>query len=396
MTNTQFYTVTVNPLDATQFYGGTQDNGTVRSPGGIDEWWMIRGGDGFYVNVDYADTSVIYAETQWGGLKRSDNSGYIFSNKMNGIDYQNERHNWNTPVVMDPTHHTILYYGSNRLYKTEDRAENWFPISGDLTNGPGPGNYTFGTITTIAAAATDSQVVYVGTDDANVWVTQNAGGTWTNVSSTLPDRWVTRVAVDPYDAGIAYATFSGYRESSWTPHIYRTTDYGANWDDVHGDLSDAPINDVIVDPDADSTLYIATDFGVYFTTNLGQTWAPLGTGMPIVPVHDIVLHPGGRRLGAGTHGRSIFVTSVDCGTTVPCNCICPRQGDFDEDGFLTSVDVASLIDIVFFNGSDITDPVCSSTRGDFNCDSFADSVDLSLLIDHVFFGGVGPCDPCGP
>jgi hypothetical protein len=359
-------------------------------------------------------------------LSKSDNDASSFYWAMNGIDYNNERHNWNTPVAMDPVNHNVLYYGSNRLYKTTDGAEHWSPISGDLTDGDDPGSLTFGTITTIDVARTDGQVIYVGTDDANVWVTTNGGGNWERIDASLPERWVTRVAVDPHDAATAYVTFSGYQEGSYLPHIFRTTDYGQTWEDIQGNLAQAPINDVIPDPHDDSALYIGTDFGVFGTEDLGQSWMPLGTGIPLVPIHDLAFHTVTRTLVAGTHGRSMYRTALPCPGTVDsdsdgfadacdncpgdanadqvdtdrdgigdaCDCDCLYQDDFDEDGFITSLDLAALIDILFAQDPDIKDDNCPVPRGDDDCDGFTTALDLAIKIDYLFASGPGPCDPC--
>jgi len=430
MTNTQFYAITIDEQNPQRLYGGTQDNGTNRTlTGSLDDWDHINGGDGFYVAVDYTDPNVMYAEYQNGSFRKSTNGGASFFSAMSGIDYSNERHNWNTPFVMDPNNSQILYYGSNRLYKTTIAAGLWFPISGDLTDGDDPGNLTFGTITTIDVARTDGDVVYVGTDDANVWVTTNGGGNWTQINAGLPTRWITRVVVDPYDAGTVFVTLSGYTEGSHTPHIYRSTDYGQNWTPIAGNMPDAPINDVIVDPHDSQTLYIATDFGVFYTGDLGVNWAPLGTGMPVVPVGDLAFHRVTRSLVAGTHGRSMFRASIDCpdptdsdgdGFNDACDncpgvsnvdqadsnrdwvgdacdalpCSCPFQVDLDASGAVDAVDLAVVIDIVFFGAADSQDAQCPRTRADFNADGVADAVDLAQLIDHVFFGGAGPSDPC--
>ncbi|UCG30226.1 MAG: glycosyl hydrolase, partial [candidate division WOR-3 bacterium] len=220
---TQFYAATIDELNPERTYGGTQDNGTLRTlTGNLDDWEMILGGDGFYCIVDYTDANIIYAEYQWGNLTKSTDGGYNFYMAMDGID-PDDRTNWSTPVVMDPNNHSVLYYGANRLYKSTNGAGYWNAISGDLTNGPGSGNLTYGTITTIGVSRTNGDVIYVGTDDANVWVTTNGGTDWTNISTGLPDRWVTRVAVDPNNEAIAYVTFSGYRYDSPLPHVFRTT-----------------------------------------------------------------------------------------------------------------------------------------------------------------------------
>ena len=308
---TQFYAATIDELNPQRTYGGTQDNGTLRTmTGNLDDWERIYGGDGFYCIVDYTNANIIYAEYQWGNLAKSTNGGNSFYSATNGIS-SGDRTNWSTPVIMDPNNHLVLYYGANRLYKTINGADYWNAISGDLTNGPGSGNLTYGTITTIAAANADSNVVYVGTDDANVWVTTDGGTNWTSINTGLPDRWVTRVAVDPYDAAIAYVTFSGYRYDSPLPHVYRTTNYGVSWDGISSNLPEVPVNVIIVDPENTATLYAGTDYGVYYTTDTGGTWQPLGTNLPFSAVDDLVLHNGTRVLRAATHGRSFFEFDLD-------------------------------------------------------------------------------------
>jgi hypothetical protein len=207
---------------------------------------------------------------------------------------------------MDPTNPQVLYYGTYRLWRTTNGAANWSSVSPDLTGPPVGGNLQFRTITTIAVAPSAPATIYVGTDDARVWVTTNTGGNWTNVSAGLPQRWVTRVAVDPTNRDIGYATLSGYKEDSLQPHVFRTTNRGASWVDISGNLPDGPANDLIVDPLDTSTLYVGTDFGIFVTRDLGVRWDVLGAGFPMNPVHDLELHPLTRVLVAGTHGRSMW------------------------------------------------------------------------------------------
>lgn len=322
MGNTQFYAIGIDFLNPERLYGGTQDNGSMRTPdGGLDNWDHILGGDGFYCVIDYTDSDIIYAEYQWGSLYKSTNFGGWWSYALNGMDYMSDRHNWCTPVVMDKNDPSVLYYGAQKLYKTTNGGDYWSAISDDLTDGPGPGNLTYGTITTIDVSATDPDVIMVGTDDANVWITQNGGDSWVPISIMLPDRWVTRVVIDPADETTAYVTFSGYKESDHLPHIYRTTNSGGSWTAIDGNLPDAPINDVVVDPLLDQTLYIATDFGPFYTTDMGTTWQALGTGIPLSPIHDFAFHAPTRKLVAGTHGRSMWTLILEC--TGP---------DSDEDG----------------------------------------------------------------
>jgi photosystem II stability/assembly factor-like uncharacterized protein len=312
----QFYAIEIDYQHPERLYGGTQDNGTLRTPtGATDDWERIFGGDGFYTIVDPTDPNTIYCEYQWGNAYKSTDFGNYWSWALNGVN-GGDRRNWSSPIVMDPSDAQTLYFGTYRLWRTTDGASWWSAISTDLTNG-NQGSY--GTITTIAVSSGDPDVIYVGTDDSNVWVTENGGGTWSNISGTLPNRWVTRVAVDHNDASVAYVTFSGLRWDEEIAHLYRTDDFGTTWTDISGNLPDAPFNVVAVDPDLPSALYIGTDVGCFFTKDLGANWEVLGTGLPPAPVFDLKIHQPTRTLVAGTHGRSMYsidlndVTGVDDG-----------------------------------------------------------------------------------
>lgn len=308
---TQFYTCEADEQYPERLYGGTQDNGTNRTfAAGLGSWESIYGGDGFYVLVDPSNNNWVYAEYQYGNFARSTNGGSSFSTAMNGIS-SSDRKNWNTPFVIDPNNPQVLYYGANRLYKSTNRASSWSVVSPDLTDGPGNFNQVYGTITTIAVAPSNSQCIYVGTDDGNAWRTVNGGTNWMNISAGLPERWITRVAADPYDENTVYLTLSGYRYDSWQPHIFRSTAGGASWTDISGNLPEAPVNDIIVDPDLDSTLYAATDFGVFVTRDLGGHWQMLGDDLPNVPVVDLRLHAPTRTLVAATYGRSMYRFDLD-------------------------------------------------------------------------------------
>jgi photosystem II stability/assembly factor-like uncharacterized protein len=308
----QFYAIEIDFLNPSRLYGGTQDNGTLRTlTGATDDWELIFGGDGFYCNVDPTNSAVIYAEYQYGNLYKSTDTGYNWDWAMDGIS-GSDRTNWATPVVMDPSDNLTLYYGSHRVYRTTDGAGWWDPISGDLTNGSHGGG--FGTITTIAVAPTDPDVIYVGTDDSNVWVTTNGGGLWTDISASLPNRWVRRVAIDPTNPATAYVTFSGLRWNENIGYVYRTTDYGGTWTDITRNLPGAPVNAIVVDPAQPTRLFVGTDVGCFYTEAPWVDWQILGTGLPAVPVDDLKLHNPTRTLVAGTHGRSMH--SFDL-TTLP-------------------------------------------------------------------------------
>ncbi|MGH7492581.1 MAG: T9SS type A sorting domain-containing protein [bacterium] len=311
---TQFYHITMDVNNPERLYGGTQDNGTMRTlTGNLDDWEYIFGGDGFYVIVDPTDPNVIYAESQFGVLDKSTDGGYSFGGARNGIN-TNEPRNWSTPVVMDPNDSQVLYYGTNRVYRTTNGAGNWEPISDTLTL-QNPGS-RLGTVTSIAVARSNPEVVYAGTDDSQVWVTNDGGKSWTEVSQTLPYRWVTRVAVDPTNESVAYVTFSGLKWNSPQPHVFRTADMGATWQDISSNLPDAPVNTIVVDPLYPHFLYVGTDVSAYYSANTGQSWQPLGAGLPMVSVYDLFVHPTERILAAGTHGRSMYTFDLSTLTGV--------------------------------------------------------------------------------
>ena len=306
---TQFYEIGINPHDPTHLLGGTQDNGTIRTQTGrLDDWTQLFGADGFYVIVDPVDPNVIFFESQRGNLRKTVDNGVNIISAMEGIA-QNEPRNWSTPVVMDPHNNRVLYYGTNRLYRTRNAATNWTPISDDLTKQLG--YPLLGTITTVAVAPSDSNVVYAGTDDGNVWVTQDYAANWSLVTDGLPDRWVTRIAVHPTDPTIAYATFSGLRWQSAQAHVFRTEDAGISWQDISSNLPDAPVNALAIDPLKPNTVFIGSDIGAFVTENEGATWDLLGEGLPAVSVYDFKINPDSRQLVAGTHGRSMYTLQLD-------------------------------------------------------------------------------------
>ena len=309
---TQFYTVEVDHQFPVRRYGGTQDNGTNRTlTGGSSDWASILGGDGFHCLVDPTNNAFVYAEWQYGNFHRSTNGGSTFIGATSGLS---GRKNWSMPVVLDPSNPARLYAGTHFLHRSTNRAASWTGISPDLTDGPGGGNVTYGTITTIAVAATDPDVIWAGTDDANVWVTTNGGANWTRVDGALPERWVTRVAVDPGDATVSYVTISGFRWDDPLPHVFRSTDFGASWTDISSNLPEVPANDIVPDPQSPSTLWLATDFGVYRTTDVGASWSAVGTGLPNVVVTDLELHNPTRTLTAATYGRSMWTFDLNRAT----------------------------------------------------------------------------------
>lgn len=314
---TQFYEIGLDYLNPHRLYGGTQDNNTIRTnTGNLNDWDRILGGDGFYVNVDFTNPNIIYAESQFGNLAKSTNGGLTFSTAMQGIN-SSELTNWSTPVVMDPNNNNVLYYGTNRIYRTTNGAASWNVISPNITNRDDNAvGVRLGTVTTIAVAPSNSHIIYAGTDDANIWVSTDNGTNWTKISNlSLPQRWVTRVVVDPNSANILYVTYSGLKWKEPQPHVYKTTDFGTTWTNISSNLPDAPVNAFAVDYNKPDYLYLGNDIGVFFSSNGGSSWNVLGTGLPSVVVNDMKIHPVTNDLVLGTHGRSMYKLNLDSITT---------------------------------------------------------------------------------
>jgi photosystem II stability/assembly factor-like uncharacterized protein len=307
---TQFYEIGLDYLNPHRLYGGTQDNNTIRTlTGNLDDWDRILGGDGFYVTVDYTNSNIIYAESQFGNLGKSTNGGANFSWAMEGIN-TSEPTNWSTPVIMDPNHNNVLYYGTNKLYRTTNSASSWTAISTNLTNSDG--TLRLGTITTIAVAPSNSNIIYVGTDDANIWISKYNGADWTKISnSSLPMRWITRVVVDPNSESTLYVTYSGLKWRDPQPHVYKTTNYGTTWTNISSNLPDAPVNAFAVDNSNPNHLYLGNDIGVFYSHNGGASWNVLGTDLPSVVINDMKIHPVTNELIIGTHGRSMYKINID-------------------------------------------------------------------------------------
>ena len=304
---TQFYAGTVASSNVNKVLGGTQDNGTVRTETDPFGWGDVLGGDGMHVVVHPTNANMMLAEWQncsdGTGFKRTTNNFASWASTAGWN--RDDRYNWNTPIMMDPDNPNILLSGSHRVYRSTNNGVNWLPISGDLTTAP-PSLVKYGTISSVAISKPDSALYLVGTDDGRVWRSQNAGGLWEDITAGLPALYVTRVVADPLDAQIIYVSHSGFGQDQHIPRVHRSADRGSTWEEISGNLPDAPVNDLVVDPLRPGALYAATDLGVFETRNLGGTWVPLGGFMPIQPVWDLELHQATRRLFAFTHGRSVW------------------------------------------------------------------------------------------
>jgi hypothetical protein len=251
------------------------------------------------------------------------------------IDLRNEagsgafRWNWSQPLIVSPHNPRTVYAGANHLFKTIDRGETWFLISPDLSKNdpdktikesggltsdavPGGGAEYYGTIVTISESPLMPGLIWVGTDDGNVQITQNGGKSWTNVRLRIPDvpadHYVSRVEASHFQEGTAYVSFDGHENADFRPWVFRTRDYGRTWENITADLpSSHPVYVVREDPKNPKLLFAGTEFAVFYSVNGGRSWSELNLNMPTVAVHDLVVHPRDNDLIAGTHGRGIWI-----------------------------------------------------------------------------------------
>jgi photosystem II stability/assembly factor-like uncharacterized protein len=319
---TQHYSVDVSEQNPSFVVSGLQDNGCNRNsaggnvghPGAWHQFSLC--GDGLQTLINPVNDGIVYACSQYGSCDRG-TAGGVAAQGLGGTT--SSRRGWWVPVQFDPSDPSVMYYGGNILNRSTNGGANWTPISEDLTTDPeqldpNNGYKIYGTITTVAAAKSNGNVIYVGTDDGLLWRTTDLGASWTQLQdpddpetpeneNDLPGSWVTRVAVDPEDADVAYATFSGFRGGDSTPHVVKTTDGGATWTNISGNLPAAPVNDVIVLPGG--KLAVGTDVGVFLTSDGGETWLTVGESLPAVPVLDIRYHQGTNTVTAATFGHGI-------------------------------------------------------------------------------------------
>lgn len=313
--NTQFYRVEVNPFNSGIYWGGAQDNGTCwGNASSINSWWREFGGDGFQMRFDPTDAQTYYVEVQNGGLYATTDAGSTWNNNDNNID-PNDRRNWDMPYVLSNLNPNTQYTGTYRVYKnTAGPVDNWAPISPDLTDGiildP-----RFHNISAIDHSNLNAQTIFVGTSDANVWVTTNDGGSWTNITGTLPNRYVTSVHASPNTLNNVYVTHTGYKYGEYIPHVHKSTNNGATWTDISGNLPQAGVNDILIVPGNENNIYVANDIGVYVTYDGGINWYRVGNNMPIVSVWDIAYNAITKRLIAGTYAKSLQTIDVTTLTT---------------------------------------------------------------------------------
>jgi uncharacterized repeat protein (TIGR01451 family) len=321
--------------DSPRFWGGTQDNGTLRKSINSQTWSDVASGDGGQVLVDPTNANYVYG-TYFGitPYRFTNGGGAFFSNSYirNGLNL-NDRSEFYIPFTLNQANPSQLFLGTYRLYRTDNAKAasagdvKWNIVSPDLTTGCGGAapNGARGCLVS-AIGVGGGTAVYVGTDDGLLWVSPDgqtsSSPKWVRLDQNgLPKRPVASIAVDRSNWRIAYVAYNGF--SPATPglpgHLFRTTDGGQHWANVSGNLPDSPLNSIVLDPSYPNTLYAGTDVGPFVTSDGGFHWSALGTGFPIVGIWQLDLTPGNvdgnRLLAAGTHGRGAF--SMTDGTHVP-------------------------------------------------------------------------------
>ncbi|MGH9712564.1 MAG: hypothetical protein ACRD5M_04610 [Candidatus Acidiferrales bacterium] len=317
LTLTQFYPGnSIHPSSDQIIFAGSQDNGTDEFTGNLI-WSNVEVcGDGGYTAIDPLNPSTVYAGCAFFlgssifNRNRSIGDPTQWFTIQNGINVQ-DGGPFIPSFIIDTKSPNTLYVGTFRLYQSKSNGDLWVPITSDLTNG-------FVFIDAVAVAPADSNTVYVGTGDPNIWVSTNAqqGATATfarvGTSATTTTRPVSAIAVSPTDPSTAVATFSGFSVCGFCDsrgHIFKTTNKGVTWANIDGNtLPDIPINDIVIDPNdpTGNTMYIATDVGVLGTQDNGTAWTTLAPGLPKVVVLSLKLQTSSRTLVAGTHGRGAW------------------------------------------------------------------------------------------
>ena len=342
----QFYAIGYDFRKPYYIYGGLQDNNSWGGPTqsrhangvGFWNWFTVAGGDGFYTLVDPNDWSTVYSESQGGALVRYDvNTGSSrgIQPRANSVippAPQGERYrfNWQSPLIISNHNSKTLYFGGNKVFKSPNRGDSWMVVSPDLsTNDPEKQKAGFGSVTPESTGAENHctvvalsesplkpGILWAGTDDGRLQVTQDDGKTWTDVYGNIPglpkNAWCTRVVASKWDAAKAYATFDNHRLNDFKPYVYVTDDYGKTWTSIaNGIPANEPIHVVREGVQNRELLFMGTEYGLWISFDRGTTWTKYkNNGFPTVPVHDLQIHPRDLDLIIGTHGRSLWILNV--------------------------------------------------------------------------------------
>lgn len=330
----QFYNVACDMNKPFNVYGSVQDFGTFRGVGvaplippepgqrfrrpQIVQWERAPGGEGSLIEVDPNDPNTEYASGYYGRVERSEfkdgrwTSQEVYPRAPEGEEPY--RAQWLAGLLLSPHNPQIVYCGFQYLFRSMNRGDTWERISPDLSynkpewQGTLPYAIPYQTITAIAESPFKFGVVYVGTDDGRVYVTKDAGSTWTDITAGLPyNKHVWNMVASKYDPATVYIAQIGREDDDFAPYLFKSTDYGKTWVSIVANIPGGPTNVIREDPKNKDVLYCGTDQGVFVTKDGAKSWNYLGFGLPNAPVWDLKIHPRDNMLVIATNGRGMWV-----------------------------------------------------------------------------------------
>jgi photosystem II stability/assembly factor-like uncharacterized protein len=322
----QFFNLAYDFSTPFRVFGSIQDHGsyygTVDLSGGRDnipavEFVEILGGEGTTHTINPIDNNTIYASGFYGQVSRAEIDNYPESSKrLLQARLPGEpplRGQWVAPTLVSPHDPDIVYHGMQYLMRSADRGDTWEIISPDLSyNNPQKmGDISYQTISVFDESPLRFGLIYAGTDDGRIWRTNDGGKNWNNIrNGPVPEKFVSRIVASKYDIGTVYMTQTGRRDDDFQVYIWKSTDFGNNWQDISGNIPVGPVNTIREDPFNKDILYAGTDGGVFVSKDGGKQWDVLGT-LPFCYVHDLTVHPRDNMIIIATHGHGIWVMDAN-------------------------------------------------------------------------------------